>query len=295
VKITKVVKGGVAMRLIAVDDELRGVDLETGATIFSGAQIDGTTIYVVVEGQDYAIDIEYRDSYDEPFWVVPVLHEKVKTYKLAYSLAALHDMGEPARTLLCERTDAGPAGEPVLRAIVFTGDTYDPVTRRISLSDTAGWMNIACEASAPWKMHLMAHTTAAAHRFPARPAVHTTLAQRQSLLNAWTMNACGNGVAFTKQGIPISLTPQPNWLPMSSGYQPDAATREAIWGPDGALCLDVHRRSINDDDAKARKENIEAVCGWSLPSCDTIDTSIGGPYVKTGVPDWPPPPILIAK
>jgi hypothetical protein len=294
VKITKVVKAGVPMRLIAVDDELRGVDLHTGAVIVSGSQINGTTVYVSVEGKDYAIDIEYHDSYDEHFWVVPVLNQKVRVYKLTYSDAAMHDRGEPQQIPLCQRTDAGPANEPVLHAMVFTGDTYDPFTRKVYVTDTEGWMNIACEASAPWKMHLMAHTTAAANRFPGLPAVHTSLAQRQALLNAWTMNACGDGVAFTRQGVPISLTPQPNWLPMTSGYQPDAPTREAIWGPSGALCLDTHRLSINEEDAKTRKEAIESVCGRPLPSCDTVDTSTGGPHVTTGVPDWPPL-ILIAK
>ena len=181
---------------------------------------------------------------------------------------------------LCSLANGDPTN-PMVRAIVFTGDNYDPVTKQITLGPaTRGWMNLACRKSAPYKMHLIGHTTAAW----ARLGIWTPIDKRRAMLNAWTMNACGTGAAFTTQGTPITLTESQFLLPAASPYQVAPVTTEAIWGPDGAVCLDTPRVPSGTTLAQ-QTANIKAECQTELPSCSAmLVTWTNSGSVLTGTP-----------
>jgi hypothetical protein len=286
VKIASVEKyDGTAMRLIADGDRLRGIHPVTNAALADHKALENTRITVSVGGLLYRIRIGYVTSSStsppaddhEHFWVGT--RSAVEAYDFYYT-----PLSDPNRreTPLCTPLANDPEN-PGIRAIVFTGDNYDPVTKKITLGAvTNGWMNIACQKSAPYKMHLIGHTTAA----QARLGIKTSLDKRQAMLNAWTMNACGTGTAFTIQGTPITLTESQFLLPAGSPYLMAPVSTEAIWGPDGAVCLDTPRvpSGTTLDDQLA---NIQDECGV-LPSCSPMPatwTSAGS--VLTGIPAAP--------
>jgi hypothetical protein len=283
VKITSVERAdGLPMRLIAEGDRLRGVDPRTSTPIADHQDLLNTKITVSVNGALYKIRIGYVTSSSpspggdhEHFWV-GVSPPPVEAYEFYYT--PLNDSHQ--ETGLCKSINNDP-DNPDIRAIVFTGDNYDPVTKKITLgAATNGWMNIACQKSAPYKMHLIGYTTAAS----ARLGIMTSLEERRAMLNAWTMNACGTGTAFTTQGTPITLTESHFLLPAGSPYQVAPVATEAIWGPDGAVCLDTPRVPSGTTLAE-QTTRIEDECGRVLRSCSSmLATWPSSGSVLTGTP-----------
>jgi len=284
VKISSVERyDGTAMRLIAEGDRLRGVHPVTNAPLADHQALLNTRITVSVDGLLYRIRIGYVTSSStslpqddhEHFWVGA--RTAVEAYEFYYT-----PLSDPNRreTPLCMPLADDPEN-PGIRAIVFTGDNYDPVTKKITLgAATSGWMNIACHKSAPYKMHLIGHTTAASSRL----GIWTTLDKRQAMLNAWTMNACGTGTAFTIQGTPITLTESQFLLPATSPFQMAPVATEAIWGPKGAVCLDTPRVPSGTT-LEEQLANIQDECGLVLPSCSSMLTTwTSSGSVLTGTP-----------
>jgi hypothetical protein len=252
VKIVSVVRAdGTAMRLIAELDRLRGVHPVTGAALADHEALVGTVITVSVADSLQHIVIDRVTAQGAHFWVGA--QSSIETYDLSYTVP-------------------GVSGPPVtmLRVIAFTGDSYDPISKQVTIG-TRGWINFACPGSITAKMHLIGHTSAAAQRL----GITTTLAKRQSVLNAFTMNACGTGVVFTSASEPITLSESQHLLPPTSPLQAPRVTVEAIWGPDGAVCLDVPRLANSAAMVGVMANAIEAECGAALPSCSAL------------IADWP--------
>jgi hypothetical protein len=236
------------MRLIADLDRLRGVDPVTGAVLAEHEALIGTVIHVSVAGSLQQIVIDHVTAAGARFWVGA--QSRIETYDLSYTVP-------------------GSSGPPLtlLRAIVFTGDSYDPITKQITIGPaTQGWIHIACPDSIVAKMHQIGHTSAASQRL----GIVTTLAKRQAVLNAFTMNACGTGVVFTSPDEPITLSESQHLLPPTSPLQVPAVTVEAIWGPDGAVCLDVPRLANSSAAIALMVSAIAAECGAALPSCSAL-------------------------
>jgi|GEM_PF-4549238 len=258
------------MRLVVELDKLLGKAPVTGAQLAVDEQLIDTKIRVTVNGVPYRIRItDVTPTYDnsEQFWVGG--HAGVQAYDFKYAPLYIDPDSREERPgdehPLCSLANNDPL-DPLLRAIVFAGDTYDPFTKKVTVgADTAGWMNIACKDGAPYKMHLSGYTTAAAAK---NIGVATTADERWAMLNAWTMSACGwrgfgAGKTFTKPGVQIRLSESHGLLPTRGKYQPDGPTHEAIWGTDGAQCLDFHRM-------KTPKSDIERACLRTIPSCDGV-------------------------
>lgn len=164
------------------------------------------------------------------FWVGDQM-ETVETYELVYSEPPV-----PTTQPLCKnppgRTDAsGSVWSQRFEAVLYTGDRIDSRKKiwATTAAATSGWMTIGCAGSALAKMHLSRHTTAGTNgSFSTEPN------ERQALLNMFTANLCGNGVSYTQPDTPLRWKNAAGWYPEFAG----GVALEAVWGPDGAVCLD---------------------------------------------------------
>lgn len=265
VSITSVEKNGIPMRLVAEGDRLRGLHPVTGLPLFDHTQLENTRIHVSVNKKPYVIKISYVSpswAEDESFWIYP--YGKIEAYDFTFTPVFEEGRERP----LCSLAQEDDPDNSMIRAIVFSGDRYNPATKEITdAAPNSGWMNIACKDGAPYKMHLSGHTRVANHRL----GITTSLAKRRAMLNAWTMNACSTGTAFTVAGTQITLT-ESQHLPgqWPAPFQNNPVTYESIWGPLGALCMNVHRL-VEDPSYEKLESDMVTECGGALPpSCESI-------------------------
>jgi hypothetical protein len=267
------------MKLIAINDMLLGIDPWTGLTLAAGIDLIGTRIITTLKGKPYEITISYVSPtgvIDERFWVGS--YDRVEAYEFMYKPVGSVEHPKP----LCTYDSTDPSSASV-RAIAFTGDRYDPDSKAVTVGPkTDGWINIACKFGAPYKLHLLGHTTAAT----ARIGIYAPVAKRRTLLLAVSMTACGAGESFTVQGTHITLSESQNLLPAASPFQLPPALYEAIWTTDGVRCMNWHRRAKSAEDYKVIRANIESTCGRVIPECKATDfgmwKTVGS--VITGVP-----------
>jgi hypothetical protein len=176
-------------------------------------------------------------------------------------------------------------------AIVYRGDRYDPMTKTVVPNDLHdGWAFIACNGGAGTKMHLHRHTLAGGFNNWGQPQYMTSLGERTALLKAITADYCGRGevewtyfgqrLAFATASDPLALSP-----PHSS-----LTSIEALWGPNGPVCLDSPRLEW----LGATKAYVEAACGRTFLSCGLAPSWPLSPSSWTGrghvLTGNPPPP-----
>ena len=130
-------------------------------------------------------------------------------------------------------------------AITFEGDHYDAEHKQVwETEPKEGWFNFACAGTAVAKMHMLRHTRAGSI-VPSGPAKATSLLQRTAMLKAITADYCGDGTAWTGDGTPLQWTDSGRWFPtppLNLAAMEHLGLIEAVWGPDGALCLNTPRR-----------------------------------------------------
>lgn len=154
-----------------------------------------------------------------------------------------------------------PAGESW--AVVFSGDRYDRDRKRVLPSESTRF-HIACEDSASAKMLLYRHTEAGS----VAPAQAVTLAQRQTLLKLLTGDHCGDGRSFTTAGQLLDFAvANDSWKGIPGRGRIDLDRTEAIWGPEGAVCLNEPRAGTRDAIAAHC-----ATLGKVLPRCTPAQT-----------------------
>jgi hypothetical protein len=181
--------------------------------------------------------IQFAGAGTTTYWAGPA--DSTPTYTLTYT-SPTHREPQP----LCT---AGPN-----EALLFSGDRYDAEHKTVTATGdaAAGWFNIACAGTALAKLHLTRHTEAS-------QVVKTTAVERQAMLKMFTADVCGDGTSFTVHGQPL-VWADANHL---TKFERRAATLEAVWTEQGAVCLDEPRRP---ELAAA----ISARCG-PLPRCTT--------------------------
>jgi hypothetical protein len=129
-------------------------------------------------------------------------------------------------------------------AIVFEGDRYTDDKTVSEIAADKGWFNLACAGTAPFKMHMLRHTKAGSVTPDGTPR-STTLPQRTAMLKAITADYCGDGRGWTGDGTKLWWADAQGWFQYPSAditTAPDSKGIEAIWGPNGALCLNEPRR-----------------------------------------------------
>lgn len=236
----------------------------------SGEQLEGAELSLSTPAGIYAIHL--RAVSQVPYWVGEATPNEV--YHLEYT----DPSGSEARPLCSNPPDAAAEWPEPTAALLFTGDRYDAVGKRViagAPADPGQWFNIACAGSALAKLHLSRHTPAGSSG-----EFTSTTAQRQALLKMFTADMCGTGQAFTEEGTPL------RWgnATGTKRLRGDEASLEALWSEDGALCLDEHRLDVDADDPDAEEIHGEVVraceaVGKPLPPC----TDLPG-FPRT----WPP-------
>ena len=156
----------------------------------------------------------------------------------AYTIIA-HDLLLTVEDQPICKTDDGAT----THAVLLANERYDVDTLRVREKvPVDGWFTIVCEHSALYEMRLAGYDP----EIPAGERFHTEPHQRQATLRMITADYCGIGHPFTEVGRELRWQNQAGW------YQHDLSqtSHEAIWGPDGALCLDqprfVDRKEVED-------------------------------------------------
>lgn len=248
---------GLPLDLQVQNGEFIGTDL-TGARYRGNALIGTRIIFRDLDDLSlHAITIDGFSSITS--WTQPVF--QVPAYYL--SAAQLDANLVPLSTrALCNSSESTP--DPSQYVVLIKGELYDALSKTVLDGSYYGdeqWFNLACKDSALAKMKLLGYdpefTNTAATR-------QTTPAERQATLKMITADYCGTGTSFTAIGEPLI------WYNRSNTVVPGsvvAASSEAIWSANGAICLDVARRADSEPDIATR---IAAECGAPLPSCTSF-------------------------
>jgi hypothetical protein len=285
VRITGVHRDMVSMPLrlrVVNGDRLQVVSsVNPDAVIADDTLVVGTRILIDVNGSPYEISIASAGQ-TAHFWLRhPVA---IWEYELRYRPLFGPPAAQRKKRALCSEGDGDPTK---VSAIVFGGDLYNPVTKEVAEGPgTAGWMNVACVDSAPYKMYRIGHTSAASTRI----GLATTLAQRQAMMNAWTSNLCGDGTSHTNQGETVLMRESFDVQNAQSPYLGEMGSYEAIWSEHGAVCLDTHRREDTEPGITAM---LRTACTPALPTCDSMMddwTAHGHVLIGNSHPPLPPPP-----
>ena len=233
------------------------------------------------------------------FWVGPA--GGLDAYKFHVKLISRR----PGSPILEAASGASLCGLPYKRirmfegveqwALAFAGDHYDNARKTVWPAGSTSF-NLACQGTAMAKMHLMRHTTAGRYVSQGLEQV-TSWEQRQALLKMLVADYCGDGRAFTDGPRPLRWALANGSYPTERVAQPvDLSSRrrvEAIWGPEGAICLNTPRVAKRTDVLEHCLTTGKAVPTAKLkaymPGCSEIDWQDRGTVVSVHAGEVPPP------
>jgi hypothetical protein len=217
-----------------------------------GKGIGGTTdvdglIVEVSHRNGAAYQLRFEQTVLHKYWAGPsgeVPYHQIRVRKIRQGsefgvmVGRVPDLDFQA-TLCAGTPDPREGQEVTAMAVLFEGDRYDNVNKTVQeVPSGSRWFNVACAGTAMLKMDLLRYTRASA-------ATPLTVPQRQTLLKTLTADYCGGGRPYTVNGHPLIYTDALGRVPGVPldipGLLAKGATVEAIWGPDGAICLDVPR------------------------------------------------------
>lgn len=214
------------------------------AGIFTGGGVLGLTLRVQhSKGRQFDLVIDDYLTSKVPYYAGGP--PDIDGYHVTYTEVGTHDTRN-----LCPYATAVDDGFVGTWAVFWKGDRFNPATGQIFASGAGvgSWFNLSCAGEAPIKM-LRARTGDAV-------APLSPVAQRQATLNMFTASYCGpTGQRFTKLGQAIA------WSDLSGPSEMGEASVEAIWGKNGAVCLN-DPRMFNPD---------EIACDNPIPMCTAAD------------------------
>jgi ADYC domain len=213
------------------------------------------------------IELEWRDPSsgctrhydlkisDMHHWLLWTGHHEIPVYTIYAIDRKKPDNYEP----ICKKDDGGDT-----HAVLLVNERYD-IDRARVLGTEPNWFTIACEGSALYKMRFAGYDP----EVPTGKPYSSTPEERQATLKMITADYCGDDESsFTEVGTLVRWQNEYKWCSSDTNsgtkecpYFPvdtEIESHEAIWGPDGALCLD-HPRLGKD-----------VVCGPNkkIPPCD---------------------------
>ncbi|MDC0720499.1 ADYC domain-containing protein [Nannocystis bainbridge] len=229
-------------QLDTIDDAL--VARDGSSIIASGSDLLGWELVMERDGHELIATIS---GYSDDIEALADDGEPLTAYALSYH--GLKD-GVWGQWNECPEFAASP-DSPVLTLI--RGQTYDREDRRVDLIDP-DWVTFACLGEAAFKAKSLGYSQSRIFPGTSAPA---TRAQQDATLKMITADYCGTGHSFTEQGVAI------DWQNRAASVTPAATPGdlEAVWGPDGALCLEEPRLRPRQD--------VEAEC--TIPSCAGFD------------------------
>ncbi len=233
---------GHPVELVVENDVLLGKAAK--ATIAQPLEVHAKLIVSVPTKKGHkVVEIEITEIAATNYWVDNFSYDRV-SYRMSYDWSS--DKGT-IKEEICpefveqfdlpeELTPSNPIRLPDYHFVVFVGDRYDFKTKTIAVKEkAAGWLNIACDGSATFKLHSTRHTQASSDA-----THHTTRAERQALLNMYFANYCGDSTVNTVTGHPLHYAVDSGWFDNFYGGGPfldGVDTVEAIWDENGAVCL----------------------------------------------------------
>jgi hypothetical protein len=241
---------------------------------FSGVQ-EGAILELRSGGRTYLVKLEHIDR-SQVYWTKPAPGANavaVELYWFTYT-KPIHCEAVSDVTVVCTNyqplcKDKLLDGEMMMPAVVFEGDRYmqDTLTVMDSGMMGPGWFNIACSGSLPMKMHMIRRTQAAAMDPGGPPMPIAPLRARQAFMNMWSANYCGDAYSFTENGTQIRIRDRLDSMSVDLpvGFEDEEVENgdvsiEAVWGPDGALCLNKPRL-----EAEHSLEEVQAHCAALSP------------------------------
>jgi hypothetical protein len=228
----------------------------------------------------YDLTIESVDT-TTPFWAgcIPSGNDSDECQMApaavnTYTFTAMASDG--CQVAVCSPEMTGDYNELTGSAVIFRGDHY---TDTYDVSKESGPMfNIACVRSDLYKLHMLRHTSAARS-----PGHDSGFPQRQALLRMLTADYCGIGHPFTKNDTAIRFQLRdPVYSPTAASHYVIGGTdtQEALWTPDGALCISSPRSGVGLDE-------IQNVCK-NARSCVRSDTLASSPaMIESALPQNP--------
>lgn len=264
-----------------------------GSTSYQGSGVVNTRVILrLPSGQGFRLTVEDHDECPATakldgcklqFWAGPP--ESVPSYKVVVHREITGSDGQTHwidRRLLCkgDSVPSGPEWSKVEhRALFFRGDRYDGVEKTVEqTSPQDPWFNVACAGTAMAKMHLLRHTSEGAFPDSSVPGGKqvASVGERQAMLRMLTASYCG-GKSFTMNNHPLRYKDSRGWYKAVAAkangldYAYSAfdlndsgkvSSVEAIWGPDGAVCLETPRAATRDD--------IQSYCKKRFPRCGLL-------------------------
>jgi len=228
----------------ALDVGGASVRVTRAAGIFTGPGVLGLTLRLRhSKGREFDLVIDDYLTSKVPYYAGG--SPDIDGYHVSYTEVGTHDTRN-----LCPYATAVDDGFVGTWAVFWKGDRFDPDTGQIFASGAGvgSWFNLSCAGEAPIKM-LRARTGGAV-------APLSPVDQRQATLNMFTASYCGpGGKRYTELGQAIA------WSDLSGPSQMGAASVEAIWDEDGAVCLDEPRLFDLD----------EIACGNPIPKCTAAE------------------------
>jgi hypothetical protein len=144
-------------------------------------------------------------------------------------------------------------GPEEVAVTIISGELYDGETKEVA--PALDWITIACFDNAVAKVKLFNYGPNQDFDGMGNPA---SVEQRQATFKMITADYCGAGTSFTSDGTPLFWENQS--LSVETGLHPFADV-EALWGPEGALCLSTPRLAL--------MEEVAVYC--ELPACEEIE------------------------
>ena len=268
-----------AVRLQVQGHLLSAIDVGPPGATHTGQGLVGLTFVIQhIDGRAYEVRIyrvhekcEKRDDPSDPcltFWTAPT--DEVPYFD--FRVKKIHKRRSPPPGPVTECGDDRPIEqdfkeqlckggplEPGLwqagsdhAAITFEGDHYDAERKTVSkVRPGDGRFNLACGGAAIAKMHLLRHSEAGSIKNGASPLI-TTIDERAAMLKMLTADYCGDGMAWTADGTPLSYAdargryvspPPPTFSTLTTFSKLRVSTNvEGVWSAKGALCLNQPRR-----------------------------------------------------
>ncbi|MCY1061804.1 ADYC domain-containing protein [Nannocystis sp. SCPEA4] len=217
--------------------------------LFSGDDLVDWTLVLEKDGVEVEGTILTYDG-DVPGWTDD--GRPITTYAISFPGTA----ADPGHKNVCPTYRDEPLN-PVLT--IIRGATYDRELKEVDLID-ADWVTFACADQAAYKAKALGYHQGENFAGTTAPA---TRDQQDATLKMITADYCGTGHSFTVQGTAIHWENSARTVTIAPGTV--YGYFEAIWGKDGAICL-------NDPRAVDRSE-VEAECDIPLCPIDWETTS----------------------
>lgn len=208
--------------------------------------ISGTTITVASKDGKGLFELTITAAATLPYYEDPLMTPAVPSYWVSY-VQVINGRRQPPVDL-CGKDEGMSLPRP---AIVFQGDRYSSTTGALIATGDAAkpWFNITCKDDSLWKLALMRAVEAAAD------ATHQTgVPERMAHLRSIRADYCGDGTPYTEIGTQVDWINAGGWLVQDTDWNP-----EAVWGPDGAVCLTY-----------TRLPDIDVPCADALPACEEL-------------------------